>query len=78
MERGRNNIEQAQSMWYDKKQESYKGRCGGALKEQAEKRKELLQKIKKFCLMDDSFMSRVFDENMECTELVFTRRAYAE
>lgn len=34
------------------------------------KREELLQKIKEFCLLDDSFMSRVFDENIECTELI--------
>ena len=33
---------------------------------QTEKRKELLQRIKEFCLFDDSFMSRVFDENIEC------------
>lgn len=37
---------------------------------QTEKRKELLRKIKEFRLFDDSFMSRVFDENIECTELV--------
>lgn len=28
------------------------------------------QKIQEFCLMDDIFMSRVFDENIECTELI--------
>ena len=33
-------------------------------------REEMLQKIKDFCLMDDTFMSRVFDENIECTELI--------
>ena len=33
-------------------------------------REEMLQKIKEFCLMDDTFMSRVFDENIECTELI--------
>lgn len=34
------------------------------------KREELLQKIKEFRLLDDDFMSRVFDENIECTELI--------
>ena len=33
-------------------------------------REEMLQRIKEFCLMDDTFMSRVFDENIECTELI--------
>ena len=33
-------------------------------------REEILQRIKEFCLMDDTFMSRVFDENIECTELI--------
>ena len=33
-------------------------------------REEMVQKIKEFCLMDDTFMSRVFDENIECTELI--------
>lgn len=34
------------------------------------KQKKLLQKIKKFCLLNDELMSRVFDENIECTELI--------
>ena len=34
------------------------------------KREVLLQKIKEFCLIDDAFMSRVFDNNIECTELI--------
>lgn len=34
------------------------------------KREELLKKIREFCLLDDDFMSRVFDENIECTELI--------
>lgn len=34
------------------------------------KRGELEQKIKEFCLLDDDFMNRVFDENIECTELI--------
>jgi len=34
------------------------------------KREALLQKIKEFRLLDDDFMSRVFDGNIECTELV--------
>lgn len=29
-----------------------------------------MQKIRELCLLDDSFMSRVFDENIECTELI--------
>ena len=33
-------------------------------------KKEYLQRIKEFRLLDDSFMSRVFDENVECTELI--------
>lgn len=40
------------------------------MEKQTEKREELLRKLKEFCLFDDSFMSRVFDENIECTELV--------
>ena len=31
---------------------------------------KLLQKIQEFRLLDDDFMSRVFDENIECTELI--------
>ena len=34
------------------------------------KREILLQKIQEFRLMDDTFMSRVFDGNTECTELI--------
>ena len=34
------------------------------------KREELLKKIQGFRLLDDDFMSRVFDENIECTELI--------
>lgn len=34
------------------------------------KREEILQKIKEFRLLDDNFMSRVFDKNIECTELI--------
>lgn len=34
------------------------------------KREELIQKIQEFRLLDDDFMSRVFDENIECTELI--------
>ena len=40
------------------------------MKSTQETREEILRKIKEFCLMDDTFMSRVFDENIECTELV--------
>ncbi len=35
-----------------------------------EKRKRIQQRIKDFRLFDDRFMSRVFDENIECTELI--------
>ena len=34
------------------------------------KREELEKKIQEFCLLDDDFMNRVFDENIECTELI--------
>lgn len=34
------------------------------------KRAEYIEKIKEFRLFDDSFLSRVFDENIECTELI--------
>lgn len=33
-------------------------------------RERFLQRIKEFCLFDDDFMSRVFDENIQCTELI--------
>lgn len=33
-------------------------------------REEMLEQIENFRLMDDDFMSRVFDDNNECTELV--------
>ena len=47
-----------------------KGRCITILKNSVRKKEELLQRIKKFRLLDDELMSRVFDENIECTELV--------
>lgn len=34
------------------------------------KYEEIPQRIKRFCLFDDEFMGRVFDENIECTELL--------
>lgn len=40
------------------------------MKSRREKREEYLQKIKEFRLFDDEFLSRVFDENIECTELL--------
>lgn len=40
------------------------------MKSRQEKREEYLQKIKEFRLFDDEFLSRVFDENIECTELI--------
>ena len=41
-----------------------------ALKITQKTREEILQRIKDFCLMDDTFMSRVFDENIDCTKLI--------
>ena len=29
-----------------------------------------MQRIKEFCLMDDTFMSKCFEDNIECTELI--------
>lgn len=34
------------------------------------KQKELLEKIKEFRLLDDDFMSKVFEDNFECIELI--------
>ena len=28
------------------------------------------EKIKQYCLMDDDFMSKCFEDNIECTQLV--------
>ena len=39
-------------------------------KERERKRQELLQRIKWFRLMDDEFMTKCFEDNAECTELV--------
>ncbi len=35
-----------------------------------ERQKKNLQRIQRFCLMDDEFMTKVFDEDIECTELI--------
>ena len=35
-----------------------------------EKRKKILEKIQQFCLLDDDFMTKCFEDNIECTELV--------
>ena len=32
--------------------------------------KEDLERLQRFCLMDDDFMSKCFEDNFECTELV--------
>ena len=32
--------------------------------------KEDLERLQRFCLMDDDFMSKCFEDNLECTELV--------
>ena len=39
-------------------------------KDWEEKRQELLQRIRGFRLMDDEFMTKCFEDNAECTELV--------
>ena len=33
-------------------------------------KQEMLQKLKAFCLFDDDFMSKVFEDNYECIELI--------
>lgn len=35
-----------------------------------EKREKILEKIQQFCLLDDDFMTKCFEDNIECTELV--------
>lgn len=40
------------------------------MKKTNEKQKELLEKIKEFRLFDDDFMSKVFENNYECIELL--------
>lgn len=55
---------------YYEKEGLFKGRCKGILNNNNRKREELLKKIKEFRLLDDDFMSRVFDDNIECTELI--------
>lgn len=39
-------------------------------KDRERKRQELLQRIKELRLMDDEFMTKCFEDNVECTELV--------
>ena len=39
-------------------------------KDRERKRQEILQRIRGFCLMDDEFMTKCFEDNTECTELV--------
>ena len=34
------------------------------------KREKILKKIQEFCLLDDDFMTKCFEDNIECTELV--------
>ena len=31
---------------------------------------KILEKIQQFCLFDDDFMTKCFEDNLECTELV--------
>ena len=40
------------------------------MKPTTDKQKKLIQKIKKFRLLDDDFMSKVFEDDYECTELL--------
>ena len=35
-----------------------------------EKKEKILEKIRQFCLLDDDFMTKCFENNIECTELV--------
>ena len=37
---------------------------------QDKKREKILAKIQQFCLLDDDFMTKCFEDNIECTELV--------
>ena len=37
---------------------------------QNQKREKILKKIQEFCLLDDDFMTKCFEDNIECTELV--------
>lgn len=37
---------------------------------QMKKQKEIMQRIQEFCLLDDDFMTKCFEENVEATELV--------
>ncbi len=39
-------------------------------KTKEQKREQLLQRIKDFRLLDDDFMTKCFDNNIECTELL--------
>lgn len=39
-------------------------------KTKEQKRKQLLQRIKSFRLLDDDFMTKCFENNIECTELL--------
>ena len=40
------------------------------MQNQNEKREKILAKVQQFCLMDDDFMTKCFEDNIECTELV--------
>lgn len=42
----------------------------GKVEEKKKFKEEYLEKLKKFRLMDDDFMSKCFEDNIECTELV--------
>ena len=42
----------------------------GKVEEKKQLKEEYLEKLKKFRLMDDDFMSKCFEDNIECTELV--------
>ena len=40
------------------------------IKNEEKKHQEVLERIKNFRLMDDDFMTKVFEDNIECTELI--------
>lgn len=42
----------------------------GKMEEEKQLKEEYLEKLKKFRLMDDDFMSKCFEDNIECTKLV--------
>ena len=39
-------------------------------KKEKQTKEKILEKIQQFCLLDDDFMTKCFEDNIECTELV--------